>query len=123
LLILSQLLLLSSCLHYRPHPSGESDPTTYAPLSPMFDADPEAETETEGEYEARSHQRDESNSGFLQRPPVPTLRGASARLGMLGKERPMDFWQWEGFGSYLEFLAGMIVVLGVLQVIFGRWMW
>jgi hypothetical protein len=78
----------------------------------MFDADPEAETETEGEYEARSHQRDESNS-----------RGASARLGMLGKERPMDFWQWEGFGSYLEFLAGMIVVLGVLQVIFGRWMW
>lgn len=37
--------------------------------------------------------------------------------------RPFGFWQWPNLGQYLEFLAGLIVVLGVSQVIFGRWMW
>lgn len=40
-----------------------------------------------------------------------------------GKTRPFGFWQWEGLGSYLEFLAGLILVLGILQVILGRWDW
>jgi hypothetical protein len=37
--------------------------------------------------------------------------------------RPFGFWQWAALGQYLEFLAGSIVVLGVSQVIFGRWKW
>jgi len=40
-----------------------------------------------------------------------------------GSKRPFNFWQWEGLGTYLEFLAGLIVVLGILQVILGRWDW
>jgi hypothetical protein len=129
LLILSQLLLLSICLHYRPHPAGQEDPTTYAPLSPIFDA---SNQDQEAEYEARSHRRQES--AFLPRPPVGEShnpQNASAFKGRLpdfvgegfGKKRPFDFWRWAGFGTYLEFLAGMILVLGALQVILGRWMW
>lgn len=37
--------------------------------------------------------------------------------------RPFDFWQWESIGSYAEFLAGLILLLGVLQMVFGRWEW
>jgi len=40
-----------------------------------------------------------------------------------GKTRPFGFWQWEGLGSYLEFLAGLILVLGILQIVLGRWDW
>jgi hypothetical protein len=39
------------------------------------------------------------------------------------KTRPFGFWQWEGLGSYLEFLAGLILVLGILQIVLGRWDW
>ena len=40
-----------------------------------------------------------------------------------GQTRPFGFWQWEGLGSYLEFLAGLILVLGILQIVLGRWDW
>lgn len=40
-----------------------------------------------------------------------------------GTRRPFDFWQWEGVGTYLEVLAGLVVVLGVLQVSLGWWTW
>ena len=44
-----------------------------------------------------------------------------AQPGDNGKRRPFNFWAWEEFGTYLEFLAGLILVLGILQVILGRW--
>jgi len=60
-----------------------------------------------------------SQSGFIERhPDAPEGQPPSG-----GMKRPFNFWQWEGYGRYLEFLAGYIVVLGVLQVILGRWMW
>ncbi|GHJ88413.1 hypothetical protein NliqN6_4815 [Naganishia liquefaciens] len=34
-----------------------------------------------------------------------------------------SFWRWRSLGSYLEFLAGLILVLLVLQFIVGRWAW
>jgi len=103
LLILSQLLLLSICLHYSPR----SETQSYAPLSPLVPATeplPDSETgpqDDEPEHEAEIH-------------------GGPWKVG---SKRPFGFWQWEGYGSYLEFLAGLIVVLGVLQILLGRWMW
>lgn len=32
-------------------------------------------------------------------------------------------WRWDRLGSYLEFLAGLIVGLLVLQVVLGRMGW
>ena len=93
LLILSQLFLLSLCLHFAPF-GEESD---YAPLSPI---------------EGSSNFTHESNENM--RP----LRRSSR-----WNKRPFDFWQWEGYGTYLEFLAGLIVLLGIVQIILGRWMW
>ncbi|BEJ08527.1 hypothetical protein CcaverHIS641_0506210 [Cutaneotrichosporon cavernicola] len=34
--------------------------------------------------------------------------------------RPFNFWQWPRLGSYLEFLAGLIVLLTITHVILGR---
>lgn len=42
--------------------------------------------------------------------------------GLLSK-RPFDFWRWNRFGTYIEFLAGLIVVLSLLQVALGRFTW
>jgi hypothetical protein len=94
LLILSQLILLSICLHYS-HNESES----YAPMSPL----------------PGGHQ--EEASDYISQHPTTTSSASK------GRPRPFDFWQWEGYGSYLEFLAGLIVVMGFLQIIFGRWMW
>ncbi|CDZ98044.1 Predicted membrane protein [Phaffia rhodozyma] len=33
--------------------------------------------------------------------------------------RPFHFWDWTSFGQYVEFLAGLIVILCVLYLIFG----
>lgn len=52
-----------------------------------------------------------------------SLPGGSRGSWKDGSRRPFDFWQWEGMGTYLEFLAGLVVVLGVLQVVLGRWGW
>jgi hypothetical protein len=95
LLILSQLLLLALCLHYAPHNRQDED------FNPM----------------TTHHSREES--AYLSTPP----QSKATRIKNMLKNRPFDFWQWEGYGNYIEFLAGMIVVLGILQVIFGRWMW
>ena len=96
LLIISQLLLLSICLHYAPIDASPS----YAPLSPMHEQD---------------RQDLSAQSAFVERhPEIPAPKGI---------KRPYDFWQWEGYGTYLEFLAGYIIVLGLLQVVLGRWMW
>lgn len=39
------------------------------------------------------------------------------------RRRPFNFWQWERLGTYLEFLAGLIVVLAILQPLLGRFSW
>ncbi|WVW79363.1 hypothetical protein I302_101331 [Kwoniella bestiolae CBS 10118] len=105
-LIISQLILLAICLHYKT-PSNQ-DSSNYAPLSPLPSTSEEGPT--------RGHQRQESD--YLSQPPTSGTTSGSGR-----RKRPFDFWQWEGYGSYLEFLAGLILVLGVLQIILGRWMW
>lgn len=33
------------------------------------------------------------------------------------------FWQWERLGSYLEFLAGLIVILTISHFVLGRFKW
>lgn len=107
LLIFSQLLLLSLCLHYAP-----IDSTTYAPMSPL---PTQSRTGNEGE------QSDYLNAGVQS-----GVQGGigGLRSGIGGKwGRPFGFWQWDGYGSYLEFLAGLIVILGIPQLILGRWMW
>lgn len=47
--------------------------------------------------------------------PAAPSNGTSQDLGMAFagnlRRRPFNFWRWEKLGSYLEFLAGMIVVL------------
>ncbi len=81
LLILSQLALLTLCLHYRPHLPLSS--------SPSAGDDPPGRT------------------------PWPKQLS----------RRPFNLWAWPELGTYLEFLAGLIGVLGVLQVVLGRWEW
>ncbi|KAJ8522732.1 hypothetical protein ONZ45_g698 [Pleurotus djamor] len=34
--------------------------------------------------------------------------------------RPLAFWQWPNYTQYIEFLAGFILVQGILFLIFGR---
>jgi hypothetical protein len=106
LLIVSQLLLLSICLHYRSPPSSPS--AVYAPLSPMFDrstsADPVHRSSSPIGGRLNSISRKKSLAAFFA-------------------SRPFGFWQWPELGQYLEFLAGLIVTLGILQLILGRWMW
>ncbi|KAH9967339.1 hypothetical protein BC827DRAFT_1123151 [Russula dissimulans] len=34
--------------------------------------------------------------------------------------RPLGFWQWTNYSQYIEFLAGYIVLLTILVLIFGR---
>lgn len=36
------------------------------------------------------------------------------------RRRPFNFWQWEKLGTYLEFLAGLIVILTIAQPLLGR---
>ena len=62
--------------------------------------------------------------------PVPASLGRGKGEGRIRRwlnngdnKRPFGFWQWDGLGTYIEFLAGLIVVLGVSQVILGRWGW
>jgi len=69
-LILSQLALLTLCLHYKPPTPAHSEPT-----SSIF------------------------------------------------ARRPWNFWAWTDLGTYLDFLAGMIVVMGLTQLIMGRFSW
>ncbi|KAI0044508.1 hypothetical protein FA95DRAFT_1522716 [Auriscalpium vulgare] len=35
--------------------------------------------------------------------------------------RPLSFWQWPTYSQHIEFLAGYIVCLTILVLIFGRW--
>lgn len=35
--------------------------------------------------------------------------------------RPLSFWQWQNYTQYIEFLAGFILCLSILFLIFGRW--
>lgn len=42
--------------------------------------------------------------------------------GVLSR-RPLNFWKWTKFGTYIEFLAGLIVVLSILQIALGRFDW
>lgn len=111
LLIISQLLLLSICLHYRPQTSI----TTYAPLSPLPDAS-HPRPEGAGSREGRSED-------YLDRETDPDvdIQIHGGEWSEPEKKRPFNFWQWDGLGRYLEFLAGLILVLGILQVIFARW--
>ncbi|WWC64022.1 uncharacterized protein I303_106628 [Kwoniella dejecticola CBS 10117] len=121
LLILSQLVLLAICLHYKPSSPNLEDSSNYAPLSPLPNSP------------NPGHSREESD--YLSQPPTSSSRGAGAGAGagvgegsgikglFVGGRRPFGFWQWDGYGNYLEFLAGLILLLGVLQIILGRWMW
>ncbi|RXK37855.1 hypothetical protein M231_04853 [Tremella mesenterica] len=145
LLILSQLLLLSLCLHYAP---ASSPGPTYAPLSPLaehppspppsvplspyhqdvsHDAQPSLQNDTPNENHSSIPLSLSGPSPRLQSPGFETSEdiphGSSSGLRIGKGTRPFGFWQWEGYGTYLEFLAGMIVVLGLAELIFGRWMW
>ncbi|RXW23960.1 hypothetical protein EST38_g1882 [Candolleomyces aberdarensis] len=37
-----------------------------------------------------------------------------------GSSRPLSFWQWPNYSQYIEFLAGLILCLAILFLIFGR---
>jgi len=80
------------------------DSPDYAPLSPL------------AEGSADHHQEP---SEYLSHP----HENAGNRSLVKIRRRPFDFWQWEGFGLYLEFLAGLIMILGILQLVLGRWTW
>jgi hypothetical protein len=76
------------------------------------------------------HEQDRADlsgeSGFAERNPEPAFAGlqpSKGRWSEIMKKRPFNFWRWEGAGAYLEFLAGYIIVLGMLQVVLGRWKW
>lgn len=93
LLIISQLILLWICLRYTP---------------------------TSAKAVRRVHVVGDNNDDEIE-----------AALGSTGEEetgskemaRPFNFWQWPRLGSYIEFLAGLIVVLAILQVALGRFGW
>jgi len=34
--------------------------------------------------------------------------------------RPLSFWQWNSYTQYIEFLAGLVLCLAILFLIFGR---
>lgn len=44
-------------------------------------------------------------------------------LSSPGYSRPLGFWQWPTLGSYLEFLAALILLLTILQMALGRFSW
>ncbi|WWC73092.1 uncharacterized protein I206_107057 [Kwoniella pini CBS 10737] len=117
LLIVSQLILLAICLHYKP--LNSENELNYAPLSPLPNSP------------NPGHSRQDSNSDYLNQPHISennnenlkNLKGFKGLfIGGNGK-RPFEFWQWEGYGNYLEFLAGLILFLGILQIILGKWNW
>lgn len=120
-MIVSQLLLLAICLHY----SRGSPEETYFSLPRQPTEPPSADPAHTADYEY-------PGPSSSQPPDVPVRRGffksviqglKSAIQGLKEGRRPFDFWQWAGYGSYLEFLAGLIVVLGIAQVGLGRWPW
>ncbi|AFR94818.2 hypothetical protein C343_02904 [Cryptococcus neoformans C23] len=121
LLIVSQLLLLAICLHY----SRASPEQSYFSL-------PRQPTEPPSANPAHTEDYEYSGPSSSQPPNVPVRRGLKSVMqegfkstiqGLKEGRRPFDFWQWAGYGSYLEFLAGLIVVLGIAQVGLGRWPW
>nr|ODN89804.1 hypothetical protein L204_06075 [Cryptococcus depauperatus CBS 7855] len=82
---------------------------------------PHTSQQTEGEQDEHLELEAHLQAERWQIPNVSGTKGLIQRF----KEgrRPWDFWMWEGYGAYLEFLAGMIIVLGVAQISFGRWSW
>lgn len=89
------------------------------------------ESRTQSPLVASQSQMPGSSSPYRQSQPSSFAVGRSemgstgwqGRISQLATRRPFDFWQWESIGTYAEFLAGLIVLLGVLQLIFGKWGW
>lgn len=88
--------------------------------------------EDEALYESRTSPLVPSEQRFGTGPSPNTYAsgsaGASLGFGKLSlanmtAKRPWDFWQWANIGTYVEFLAGLILVFGLLQIVFGRWVW
>jgi hypothetical protein len=123
LLIISQLILLSICLHYAPLD------TSYMGISPVDSVGPgRGNVEDRAEALALDAEADENADADADAEPEWEVRlsstgGLSKALTGGGFKRPFNFWQWEAYGSYLEFVAVLIIVLGVLQIVLGRWMW
>ncbi|EPQ27756.1 uncharacterized protein PFL1_04893 [Pseudozyma flocculosa PF-1] len=46
---------------------------------------------------------------------------ATRKRSAAGRGRPLNFWQWEDYGSYLLFLSLLTILLAILQVALG-WM-
>lgn len=95
LLIVSQLVLLYICLYFQPQYTRVSQAERVA-VGDVGD----------GDEEAAGGEQPDSDVAAPHR-----------------ARRPLNFWQWERLGSYLEFLAGLIVVLGILHAIIGRFRW
>ncbi|KGB75054.2 hypothetical protein CNBG_0892 [Cryptococcus deuterogattii R265] len=121
LLIVSQLLLLAICLHYSRASPGQS----YFSLPPHPTEPPSSANPVHTEdYEYSGPSSSQSLSSSPPRGFNSLIQGLkSAIQGSKEGKRPFGFWQWAGYGSYLEFLAGLIVVLGIAQVGLGIWPW
>ena len=105
LMLLAQIGLLFVCLRYRHYDA--SGPFA-RPVSATDAAEwPQGRTEGDEEPTAERHLLRKLASG-----------GSPSR-------RPFALWQWPGFGTYIEFMAGVIVVIGLLVLFLqsSSWFW
>ncbi|KAN0064235.1 hypothetical protein ACQY0O_003402 [Thecaphora frezii] len=65
--------------------------------------------------ETRDAQEEAGTGADRQQPPRRSVGGRKRR----GGTRPLNFWQWEDYGSYLLFLGMLVALLAVLQVALG----
>ena len=104
LMIVAQIGLLFVCLRYRHYDASGTPSVSVSSDGPEW---PQGRSEGDEEPTAERHLLHKLASG-----------GSPAR-------RPFALWQWPGFGAYIEFMAGVIVALGVLVLVLQsqKWFW